>query len=112
MSETTNPSQNRYPAELKERAVRLVAEAVAANGGERYGVIPRIARQLGVGAESLRFRVNQAEVDQGRRPGVTTEDKHRIAELEREVKELKRANEILKAATGCFTRELDSRPPR
>jgi transposase len=105
-------SQRRYPPELRERAVRMVAEAIEANGGERFGVITRVARQLGVGTESLRGWVRQAEVDAGQRPGVTTAEQRRIAELEREVRELRRANEILKAASAFFARELDPRPPR
>jgi transposase len=75
-------------------------------------VITRIARQLGIGAESLRGWVRQAEVDGGRRPGLTTAEQQRIAELEREVRELRRANEILKAASAFFARELDPRLPR
>ncbi len=105
-------SQRRYPPELRERAVRMVAEAIEANGGERFGVITRVARQLGVGTESLRGWVRQAEVDAGQRPGVTTAEQRRIAELEREGRELRRANEILKAASAFFARELDPRPPR
>jgi transposase len=80
--------------------------------GERFGVITRVARQLGVGSESLRTWVRQAEVDGGRCPGVTTQERQRIAELEREVRELRRANEILKAAASFFARELDPRLPR
>jgi len=80
--------------------------------GERFGVITRIARQLGIGSESLRGWVRQAEVDGGRRPGVTSEERQRIAELERDNRELRRANEILKAAASFFARELDPRPPR
>src|SRR3712207_2014027 len=95
-----HPSQRRYPPELRERAVRMVAEAIDANGGERFGVITRVARQLGVGTESLRGWVRRAEVDAGQRPGVTTAEQRRIAELEREVRELRRANEILKAASA------------
>jgi transposase len=75
-------------------------------------VITRIARQLGIGAESLRGWVRQAEVDGGRRPGLTTAEQQRAAELEREVRELRRANEILKAASAFFARELDPRPPK
>ncbi|MFN3685167.1 MAG: IS3 family transposase [Fimbriimonadaceae bacterium] len=93
-----HPAQKRYPPELRERAVRMVEEAIAQQNGERFGVITRVARQLGVGSESLRSWVRQAEVDGGRRPGVPAEERRRVAELEREVRELRRANEILKAA--------------
>jgi transposase len=99
----------RYPPELRERAVRLFEEAVSSSG-ERYGAITRVARQLGVAPESLRNWIKQAEIDGGSRPGVTTGDKARIQELEREVKELRRANEILKTASAFFARELDPRP--
>ncbi len=111
MSTKKNPSQRRYPPELRERAVRMVLEAIAENG-ERFGVITRVARQLGIGAESLRNWVNQAEVDGGKRPGVTSDERRRIAELEKEVRDLRRANEILKAASAFFARELDPRLPR
>jgi transposase len=67
--------------------------------GEHKGVIGRVARQLGVGGESLRTWVRQAEIDDGQRPGVTSVEQQRIIELEREVRELRRANEILKAAS-------------
>lgn len=107
----THKSQKRYPPELRERAVRMVIETIEQNG-ERFGVITRVARQLGIGKESLRAWVNQAEVDGGARPGVSTEERRRIAELERENRELRRANEILKAAASFFARELDPRPPR
>jgi transposase len=70
--------------------------------GERFGVITRVARQLGIGSESLRGWVRQAEVDGGHRPGVTSEERRRIAELERDNRELRRANEILKAASAFF----------
>ena len=105
-------SQKRYPPELRERAVRMVAETVEAQGGERHGVITRVARQLGVGAESLRTWVNQAEIDGGTRPGTTTEERRRIAELEKENRELRRANEILRASAAFFARELDPRLPK
>ena len=80
--------------------------------GERHGVVTRVAQQLGIGAESLRNWVRQAEVDRGDRRGTTTEDAQRMAELEREVRELRRANEILKAASVFFATELDGRRPR
>ena len=80
--------------------------------GERQGVVGRIAGQLGIGVETLRTWVRQAETDGGRRPGVPTEPQRRLAELERENRELRRANEILKAAAAFFARELDPRLPR
>jgi transposase len=97
---TNSSSQRRYPPELRDRAVRMVAEAIEAQGGQRHGVIPRVAHQLGVGVESLRTWVNQAEVNAGTRPGVTTDQSRRIAELEKENRELRRANEILRAASA------------
>jgi transposase len=109
--DTPHPSQKRYPPELRERAVRMVFETIEREG-ERFGVITRIARQLGIGTESLRNWVRQAEVDRGERAGITTDERRRIGELEREVRELRRANEILKAASAFFARELDPRPPR
>ena len=107
----THSSQKRYPPELRERAVRMVLETIEQTG-ERFGVIIRVARQLGIGSESLRGWVRQAEVDGGHRPGVTSEERRRLAELERDNRELRRANEILKAAASFFARELDPRPPR
>jgi transposase len=71
-----------------------------------------VARQLGVHRETLRVWVRQAQVDSGLRPGTTSEDARRIAELEREVRDLRRANEILKAASAYFARELDPKLPR
>jgi transposase len=103
-------SSRRYPPELKERAVRMVAETIAETG-ERWGVVARVARQLGIGEQTLRNWVDQADVDAGRREGVTTEDKRRIAELEKENRELRRANAILKTASAFFAAELD-RPTR
>jgi transposase len=80
--------------------------------GESHGVITRVAKELGIGAESLRGWVNRAEIDSGRRPGTTSVDAQRIAQLERENKELRRANDILKAASVFFATELDGRPRR
>jgi transposase len=109
---STHASQKRYPPELRERAVRMARDAIAEQGGQTFGVVPRIARQLGVGVESLRGWLAQAEVDNGRRPGTSTADAQRIAELEREVRELRRANDILKAASVFFATELDGRPKK
>ena len=106
-----HPSQRRYPPELRERAVRMVLDTIAQTG-QRAGVITRIARQLGIGTESLRSWVRQAEVDGGRRPGLSTPEQQRLVELERENRELRRAKDILKAAASFFARALDPRPPR
>jgi transposase len=99
-----------YPPELRERAVRMVQESFD-RGDQRFGVVTRIAGQLGIGPESLRKWVHQAEIDRGQRGGTTSEDARRIAELEREIRELRRANEILKSASASFAAELD-RPLR
>ena len=101
-------SQRRYPPELKDRAVRMVHQLRREDPGDQ-GVISRVARQLGVGAESLRTWVKQADIDAGSRPGVTTDEQAKVAELEREIKELRRANEILQAAATFFGAELDRR---
>ncbi len=104
-------SRKPLPAELRERAVKMVLE-LRAETGESRGTVARVARQLGVNSETLRNWVSQAEVDSGDRPGTTTDDRKKIAELERENRELRRANEILKAASAYFARELDPRYPR
>ena len=100
-----------YPPEMRERAVRLVMEARAEAGGVR-GAVAVVGRQLGINVETLRRWVYRYEVDHGTRAGVTSDDKLRIAELERENRELRRANEILKAASAFFARELDPRLPK
>lgn len=105
------PAQRKYPEELRERAVKMVFE-VRDQDGKGRGELTRVARQLGVHPEALRTWVRQAEIDGGQRLGTTTEDGRRIAGLEREVRELRRANEILKAASAYFARELDPRLPR
>jgi len=101
----------KYPDELRERAVRMVLE-IRRETGESHGVVARVARELGVGAQSLSGWVNRAEVDSGNRPGTSSADAQKISELEREVKELRRANDILKAASVFFATELDGRPKR
>ena len=100
----------KYPQELRERAVRLVLEAKQ-DPATRVGAIRRIAGQLGINHETLRNWVTQVEVDEGTRPGTTSPDAARIAELERENRELRRANAILKSASAFFAAELD-RPQR
>jgi transposase len=104
-------SRKALPAELRERAVKMVLELRAESGGGR-GAVAQVGRQLGINPETLRNWVSQAEAGSGSRPGATTEDRKKIAELEREVRELRRANEILKAASAYFARELDPRYPR
>jgi transposase-like protein len=89
----------------------MVQESTA-EGGQRHGVITRIAGQLGVGDESLRKWVRQAEVDRGLRDGLTSAERARMKELERENRELRRANEILKSAAAFFGAELDRRSTR
>ena len=91
--DSTKPSQKRYPPELKERAVRMVLD-LRSQDPKDQGVITRVARQLGVGTESLRTWVNQAEVNAGSRPGLTTDEQAEMAELKKEVRELRRANAI------------------
>src|ERR1700686_1328441 len=90
-------SGHQHPAELRERAVRMVQETMTETG-ERHGVVTRIAIQLGLGSETLRHWVKQAEIDGGQRPGTTTTDQQRIVELEREVRELRRAKDTPKGA--------------
>ena len=104
-------SRKAHPAELRERAVAMVFELRAASGSPR-GTLASVGQKLGINPETLRNWVEKAEIDSGQRPGSTSEDKKRIAELEKEVRELRRANEILKAASAYFARELDPRLPR
>ena len=99
------------PAELRERAVAMVFE-LRAEFGESRGSLARVGERLGINPETLRNWAERAEIDSGQRPGVTTDDKKRIAELERENRDLRRANESLKAASAYFARELDPRYPR
>ncbi len=112
MSKPNVQTQRRYPPELRERAVRMVKEAITQAGGQRHGVVTRVAIQLGLGSETLRAWVKQAEVDAGERPGLSSDERQHMAELERENRELRRANEILKAAASFFARELDPRLPK
>jgi transposase len=101
----------RYPTELRERAVRLVQEH-AGEYPSQWAGLTSIAMKCGMTPETLRKWVRRAEVDSGSRPGLTTDEHKRLLELERENRELRRANEILKSAAAFFARELDPRPPR
>jgi len=97
----------KYPDELRERAIRMAVD-LRCDPATKQGAIQRVGEQLGINPDTLRNWVQQAEVDEGRRPGVSTAEAKRIAELEREVKELRRANEILRTASAFFAAaELD-----
>lgn len=104
------PRRSRYSPEVRERAVRLVFEHEGEHGSQ-WAAISSIAAKLGCTAETLRKWVRQAERDTGRRQGLTTDEQQRVKELERENRELKRANEILRKAAAYFAQaELDRRP--
>ena len=100
-----------YPAEFRERAVRMVFEHQEAYPSQ-WKAIESIAEKLKVNHETLRQWVRRAETDACEWPGLTSDERARLKELERENKELRRANEILKAASAFFARELDPQLPR
>ena len=104
------PTTRRYSEAEKERAVRMVRQ-LRKELGLDHGTIGRVAKQLGIGTESLRSWVRQAEIDDGVKPGVTSTEAARIKELEQENRELRRANSILRSASAFFAAELD-RPPK
>ena len=98
---------SKYPAEMRERAIRLVQEHRGEYGSE-WAAIESVASKLEIAApETLRKWIRRAEVDGGQRSGVTTAEQERVRQLEREVRELRRANEILKRAASFFGAELD-----
>ncbi len=98
---------SKYPRELRERAVRMVAE-VRPDYPSEYTALTAVAKMLGVGSpETVRLWCRRAQVDTGQRPGLTTEALAEIKKLKRENAELRRANEILKAASAFFAAELD-----
>ena len=99
--EKKQAGQTRYPSELKERAVRMVLDLRRTDPNDK-GVVSRVARQLGVGTESLRTWVTRAEIEEGQRPGMTEAERSELKELRKEVKELRRANDILQAAASFF----------
>ncbi len=101
----------RYPQEVRARAVRMVLEHQDQHDSQ-WAAICSIANKFGVSHETLRKWVRRAEVDDGLRTGLTTEERERLKALERENRELRRANEILKAASAFFAAELDRRPSR
>ena len=106
------PAPRKYPQELRERSVRLVREAMAQESSlSLNAAVVRVGHRVGVHPDTLRGWVRQARIDAGEVAGVTTTDAATIRALEREVRELKRANEILLAASSFFARELDPRLP-
>jgi transposase len=97
----------RYPAEVRDRAVRLVLDHRGEHSSQ-WEAISSIAAKIGCTAETLRRWVRQAEKDSGARPGMTTDERERVKALEREVRELRQANEILRKASAYFAQaELD-----
>lgn len=106
------PAPRKYPQELRERAMRLVQESRREDPElSLNAAVVRIGQRTGVNPDTLRGWCKQAAVDAGERPGTTTSDVARIKQLEAENRELKRANEILLAASSFFARELDPRLP-
>jgi transposase len=101
---------SRYSPEVRERAVRMVLEHEGQHDSQ-WSAISSIAEKIGCSAETLRKWLRQSERDQGRRPGLTTAERERLKELERENRELRRVNEILRKASAYFAQaELDRRP--
>ena len=106
----TKKASTKYAPEARERAVRMVFEHQGEHASQ-WTAIGSIAAKIGCTAETLRGWVRQAERDQGLRAGPTTDDRERIKALEREVRELRQANEILRKASAYFAQaELDRRP--
>jgi transposase len=91
---------------MRDRAVRMVFEAEQ-HSDTQWQAICSVAEKLGPTPETVRKWVRRVEVDEGRKPGLTTDERERLKLLEREVRELRRANEILKAASAFFAAELD-----
>ena len=103
------PRSSRYSPEVQERAVRLVQEHTVEHASQ-WAAITSIAGKLGCTAETLRRWVRQRERDTGQRPGLTTEERARLKVLEREVRDLRRTNDILRKASAYFAQaELDRR---
>jgi transposase len=101
----------RYAPEVRERAVRLVFEHQHEHASQ-WAAIVSVAAKVGCTPETLRGWVRQSEVNEGRRPGLRSDERERLKELERENRELRRANEILKSASLFFATELDGRTRR
>ena len=105
-------TSTRYSPELRERAVRLVVEHQGEHDSQ-WAAIVSVSAKIGCSAETLRKWIRRAEVDEGVRPGLTSAERERLKALERENRELRRANEILRKASAYFAQaELDRRPKR
>jgi transposase-like protein len=107
----TKQASPKYSPEVRERAVRMVFEH-AGDHASQWAAIASIAAKIGCTAETLRGWIRQAERDQGKRPGPTTDEQERIKALEREVRELRQANEILRKASAYFAQAELDRPFR
>ena len=94
-------SNKRYPPEFRERAVRLFEQSLSEHSS-RWAATEAVSEKLGCTTETLRRWVKQAEIDEGKREGLTTDERQQMKELQREVKELRRANEILRTASAVF----------
>jgi transposase len=105
------PTTRRYSEAEKERAVRAVRQ-LRKELGTDHGTVKRVAEQLGIGVESLRSWVRRAEIDDGVKPGLSSEDAERMKRLEQENRELKRANEILRKASAYFAQAELDRPSK
>ena len=104
-----NNKPNKFPAEVRERAIGLVQEC-RANYASLWAACESIAPKMGCSVSTLHGWVQRAEVDAGLRPGLTTDERERLKQLERENKELRRANDILEVASAFFAQaELDRR---
>jgi len=111
MPEKSKAGRGPYPPEVRERAVRMVFDHQDEYPSQ-WKAIESIAAKLAINHETLRIWVRRAETDSGKRPALTTDERTELRSLQREVKELRRANEILKSAAAFFGAELDRRQPK